>query len=94
VVIRFEDLTAGGSGALRRMFAHCDVQVPADEVERLLCDYSFERLSGRRRGEEDEAAHYRKGVAGDWKNHFNDRLRADFEAVAPGLVGRLGYRWD
>ena len=94
VAIRFEDLTDGGSEGLQRMFAHCDVQMPPDDIERLLRDYSFERLSGRRRGEEDEAAHYRKGIAGDWKNHFDDRLRADFEAAAPGLVGRLGYQWD
>lgn len=94
VVVRFEDLTSGGSGALCRMLAHCDVQMPPGEIERLSREYSFERLSGRRRGEEDEAAHYRKGIAGDWKNHFDDRLRADFETVAPGLVDRLGYRWD
>jgi hypothetical protein len=52
----------------------------------------FEALSGgRRQGSEDTGSHYRKGVAGDWKNHLNSEHLAHFERSYPGLLGHLGY---
>lgn len=54
----------------------------------------FSRLAGgRREGQENTQSHYRKGVAGDWMQHFTPEITAEFQARFPGLVERLGYRW-
>ncbi len=57
----------------------------------LLADYSFERLAGRRRGEEDPFSHYRKGVAGDWRSYFDRSLERKLAELTDDVVARLGY---
>ena len=44
---------------------------------------------GRRAGVEDTASHYRKGVAGDWENHFDDEVTATFREVTGDLLEAL-----
>jgi hypothetical protein len=46
---------------------------------------------GRRAGAEDTSSHYRKGVAGDWVNHFTPKVAAAFEERFDGLPQKLGY---
>lgn len=64
-------------------------------AERLLgiaYTFNFKRLAGgRKQGEEDQKSHFRKGVAGDWKNHFTPHVKSIFkEKYGPDLI-RLGY---
>jgi hypothetical protein len=90
--VRFEDLiTHSGQLAFQRLFTHCDIRLPRRMLSGLLYDYSFERLSGRKRGDEDNLSHYRKGNIGDWKDYFDDRITAKFREVAGDLVEHLGY---
>lgn len=39
----------------------------------------------------DRSISARKGVAGDWKNHFTDRELATFNDIASGCMSKLGY---
>lgn len=53
----------------------------------------FEAKSkGRRLGQEDVHHHYRKGVPGDWKNHFNDELRNCFKEKYNHIL--LKYKYE
>ena len=52
---------------------------------------SFRALSGREAGDEDLSSHLRKGIVGDWKNHFGEAALSRFEAVAGPLLQELGY---
>jgi hypothetical protein len=52
---------------------------------------SFKQRSGRSPGEADVFSHYRKGQAGDWRNHFDRRLGEIWEIQLPGLLSALGY---
>lgn len=49
------------------------------------------KAGGRSRGVEDATSHYRKGVAGDWRNHFTLGHAERFEARYGGLLTSLGY---
>ncbi len=53
-----------------------------------------ERTTGRKKGQEAEHSHLRKGVAGDWRNHFTDVHVKQFKSSYPGLLARLGYEAD
>lgn len=94
LLLRFEDMTAPDNLVFKELFSHCDIRMPEKVLYQLLQDYSFERLSGRKRGEEDRFAHYRKGVPGDWRNYFDDTIIARFKDVTSDLVTRLGYEND
>ena len=90
IVVRFEDLIGEDSfGAYRRIFDHCRLEVDDESLAALLERYSFERLSGRSRGTEDVYTHFRKGVAGDWENHFDDEVMSTFRVVTGDLVEAL-----
>jgi hypothetical protein len=92
LLVRYEELTAEKSLAtFEQLFRHCDIRVPGNELAGILRTYRFEQLSGRARGEEDRSAHFRKGVAGDWKNHFNDKIEARFDKVAGDLLSLWKY---
>jgi hypothetical protein len=57
--------------------------------------YNFTNQSGGRKpGEEDPRNHYRKGVPGDWKNHFTERCKDFFKKNYNDLLLKLGYEKD
>jgi hypothetical protein len=92
LLVRYEDLIGGDADARwHALLDHCDVRLGPDERRALLDRYSFERLSGRRPGEEDPDSKLRKGVAGDWRNHFTPAVTEAFREATGDLVTRIGY---
>lgn len=84
-LFRYEDLAGPKSKThLRQLFAFLDIDMPDAAFDHLVDAYSFETLSGRKPGETDENSHIRKGVAGDWRNHFSAKVEERFEAVSRG----------
>lgn len=49
---------------------------------------------GRARGISDVTSHYRKGIPGDWKNHFTSEHKAYFKREYNDLLIKLGYEKD
>jgi hypothetical protein len=55
----------------------------------------FAKLAGSRKvGEEDDSSHYRKGLPGDWRNHFNETHKRYFKEHFNDLLVKLGYEAD
>lgn len=92
LVLRYEDLIGGSAERWwGRLFDHCDVALHEERRRTLLERYSFRSLSGRDPGNEDTGSKLRKGVAGDWRNHFTSEVRDAFDREASDVVDRLGY---
>ncbi len=68
--------------------------IPPQWLAAFVSKQSFQRLSGRQKGNEDQKSHYRKGVAGDWENYLKDANRDLFKARWGGLLIDLGYEKD
>ena len=61
----------------------------------IVYEHDFPRLSGGRKpGEENVKHHYRKGIAGDWKNHFTEEHKRFFKQNYNRLLVKLGYETD
>jgi hypothetical protein len=91
-VIHYEDLFDGDESLLERVLV--DEYVTPLERERLMSAIHanrFERLTGRARGTEDISSHERKGIAGDWRNHFTERVEQAFQQRYGGLLRATGY---
>lgn len=98
--IRFESLVRDPAATLTRACAHLGLFERLGEatIRNVAGELSFMRLSGGRKpGEEDPYHHYRKGVPGDWRNHFDARHIAEFQRLYGPLLVNLGYerndRW-
>jgi hypothetical protein len=66
-----------------------------EDVPAIVDRHRFSRKAGgRERGVEDAHNHYRKGVAGDWRNHFEPVHVEYFKRNYNDLLLRLGYETD
>ncbi|MGC8484325.1 MAG: sulfotransferase domain-containing protein [Candidatus Baltobacteraceae bacterium] len=91
LVLRYEDILRDQYAAFRKAIDFYGWSVPDDVLRRVIDRLSFEKRSGRQRGEKQEFSHYRNGVAGDWKNYFDRDLAQRFEEACPSLLCELGY---
>jgi hypothetical protein len=62
----------------------------SEEAAAIAEEFSFERQAGRRPGEEDKRSFLRKGVVGDWRNHFSQEARETFDRYAGSELILLG----
>ena len=93
--VRYEDLLAEPVGEARRLLQFLGADSGEEVARECVEAASFEQLSGgRNKGEEDSSSFYRKGVAGDWKNHFTKEDKRVFKEEAGELLIRLGYEED
>jgi len=93
MLVRYEDL-AGKSGieTMKSILEHCGIPLSRRALKNLWKRNSFQRLSGGRvRGKADPRHHYRRGVAGDWRNHFTPAHCRLFRETSGDLLQRLGY---
>ncbi len=70
-------------------------QLPAERLLGIVWEHEFKRISGgRRRGQEDEGSHWRKGVHGDWANHLTAAHVELFKQRYNDLLLQYGYETD
>lgn len=91
LVTKYEALVADPRGEFRRMLDFLEWRVPEDVSRGVVERLSFQTRSGRAPGEVDIYSHYRKGVAGDWRNYFDRQLGQLFEERFPTLLVNAGY---
>ena len=68
--------------------------VPDAIIEQAVAMNAFERVSGRKPGEEDQESFARKGISGDWRNYLTDEHKSRFKEIAGDLLIELGYEKD
>ncbi len=94
-LIRYEQLLERDEEILARVLLHrCRLGIDPLLFREVVKANRFEASSGRKRGEEDSQAHERKGVAGDWHNHFTGRVIDDFKKRFGSLLIATGYEKD
>jgi hypothetical protein len=91
--VRFEDLVTNPEGTLAGIFEFLGLEAPQSILRHCRAQASFVKLSGGRHpGREDRGSFFRKGVPGDWRNHFSDKVDAEFQKRAGTWLDRFGYR--
>lgn len=93
--VRYEAIAERPVEELRTILRWLGVAADVPQAEHLVRTHTFEQLSGgRSRGQEDPTAEWRKGIAGDWKNHFTNENKDLFKSIAGELLIELGYEQD
>ena len=89
--IRYEDLQADGPEVMGKVFRFLSVSDKAEVVEAALSESSFEKLSGRKPGEENPRSFFRKGVVGDWQGRLDDEALRIIGERCGDLMKREGF---
>lgn len=93
-VTSYERFVADTEGELKAVVDFLGWEMPPGVLAEAVRELSFEQRSGRERGTEDLFSHYRKGVPGDWANHFTFAAGFALEAASSGLLAESGYDPD
>ncbi|MBI5934066.1 MAG: sulfotransferase domain-containing protein [Chloroflexi bacterium] len=94
LLVRYEDLIADEQAWFAKIAEYCEMDISKSRLEEIVAKNSFSNKAGRKRGEEDASSHYRKGISGDWRNHFSDRLKEKFKQAYGQLLIETGYEKD
>lgn len=96
--LQFEDLLENPQTFFKKAFYHLKLIDSTEEskfLDDLVSQNNFENLSkGRNHGEEDVTSHYRKGIAGDWKNHFKAQHKDFFKEHFQEILTKFDYEVD
>src|SRR3546814_15793230 len=80
--IRYESLLQDAASEMARLFQWLGCDASEATVAAVVSRNAFAVASGGRQpGEADPQSFLRKGIAGDWKNHFDDECNRRFCAV-------------
>lgn len=91
-IFRFEDLTGDAQAeSWQRLFDCADIAIPVGASQQLLRRYSFESLSGRKRGDEKVDAKYRAGDSASWRKHLDGPELDYFNSRWGDQCAQLGY---
>jgi hypothetical protein len=93
--VRYEALRRNTAGELQRIVLELTgKRLSLEGAAAIAQEFSFERQAGQRPGEEDKRSFLRKGVVGDWRNHFSQEAREAFDRYAGSELILLGYERD
>lgn len=87
----YEMLTRNGRDVLRSLLAFLELPADDDVVADMMERSSFRFHSGRDVGQENRRRFARKGIIGDWRNHFTEADKRLFKEIAGEMLVELGY---
>ena len=96
IYLTYEELISNPQATLTRVITEMTGQEPDHwVVEKTVEKYDMKRQTGgRAAGVEDRSSFIRKGVAGDWVNHFSRASAKIFYQLAGDATTALGYEND
>jgi len=95
VILRYEEMLADVEGCLRRVATLFGLDASDERIREIADKHSFNRMSGGRApGQESGSDFVRKGVAGDWRNHFTPELCAIYKEKIGRFLVDFGYERD
>ncbi|MCB9846860.1 MAG: sulfotransferase domain-containing protein [Phycisphaeraceae bacterium] len=98
VTLRYETMLDDTRGTIRRVSDLFELDATEEQIEEIIEKTSFKRLShGREQGEDTAkptGSFFRKGVAGDWVNQFDERTKELYKSILAEFLIEFGYETD
>lgn len=94
-IIKYEDMLVNSVVVISEIYQFMNVNTEESILKKVVDETSFENMSGgRKKGEEDANSFFRKGIVGDWKNHFNDNEKEIIRQIGGEELIRWNYTKD
>jgi len=91
VIVKYEHLKENTVFALSDIFSQIGIEVSLVIIEKAVQLFSFGKLAKRQPGQENRRSFFRKGVVGDWTNHFSPEDLRYFANEAKRTFSLIGY---
>ncbi len=92
--VRYEDLLRDTVSTMVAVARFLGLRAGHHRLAELAAAHRFERLTSRKRGEEDKTAHLRRGIIGDHRNQFTEQQRRRLNDLLAEALLRMGYSID
>ncbi len=92
-LLKYEDLLQDDVVLFREIILkQAGIKISSERLDKIVISSRFANVTGGRQlGQENINAHERKGVAGDWKNHFSSKVKDEFKQKFGDLLIKSGY---
>lgn len=91
-IVRYEDLKIDTGRVLKKVCSFLEVDTDEASIKECVEKNTFERHSGgRKAGVENRGTFFRKGIVGDWKNHFSPANVEVFKTYGGESLILAGY---
>jgi len=94
LLIKYEDLITDEFMLFEQIIDYCQISVTRKRLHEIVRYNTFEAVTGRKAGQEDIRAHQRKGIVGDWRNHFSGRVKEAFKERFGEVLIKTRYECD
>lgn len=94
ITCKYEDLLVDALKELKRVFSLLKISVPENSLKAAIDANSKEKFSKSLDKAFKHNTFVRKGIAGDWKKHFNENHKTIFKQKAGEWLIKLGYETD
>ena len=92
IVIKYENMLKNIEAELSKTLLFLGEEIiDQDKLKKTVDKFSFKNQTKRKPGEENKKSFLRKGIAGDWKNHFNKESALVFDKYLGKTLIDLGY---
>lgn len=93
--IKYEELLSNPFSEFSKITEFWNLDSNPQTIERTVAENSFNKLSGgRKSGQDDASSFFRKGIAGDWKNHFTSEISDHYKQMIGDFLIEFGYESD
>lgn len=91
-VVKYENLLIDPVEELKKSISFLEKpEVCLNDLQSIVEKYSFKNMTKRKQGQENKKSFLRKGIAGDWVNHFNNDSAKLFGMYAGEELIKAGY---
>ena len=95
IVLRYEEMLDDVRACLVRTAELFGLDASAERIDEIAAAHDFRAMSGGRgAGQADDGSFVRKGVAGDWANHFTPDLKEIYKDAIGEFLIEFGYERD
>ncbi|MGM0646356.1 MAG: sulfotransferase family protein, partial [Thermodesulfobacteriota bacterium] len=89
--LSYESLQNDGAKKIKELLNYLELSSDKQIISEMLEKSSFKKITKRDPGYEEAGSFFRKGVVGDWKNHFSEDNKREFKQIAGDLLIKLNY---
>lgn len=93
-LIRYEKMLEDTKAEMYKALNYLGYDIDESKLEETIQKFTFKKQTQRKPGEENKNSFLRKGIAGDWKNHFTKESAEMFDMYSGKTLISLGYEND